>query len=98
MTHERIEQAAGGLPEDEARYVARPLPPASPRPVSAWEPATASRTASCRDAGLVAVGLVAVVTRQRRLHAARREGPNRGSPVGTASPSASPPGSPGAAG
>ena len=98
MTHERIEQGLRAeLPEDEARYVARPLP-ASVAEARAYvgSRGTVSRPGvMAAAAGLVAVGLVVAVVAWTALQACtvRRAGNrHRGSPSATASPSASPAG------
>jgi hypothetical protein len=99
MTHERIEQGLRAeLPEDEARYVARPLPASvAEARASVGNPRTVSRPGVVLAvAGLVAVGLVVAVVGWAALQAARSDGRGTGTgelPSETASPSASAPGS-----
>jgi len=98
MTHERIEHGLRAeLPEDESRYVARPLPAS----VAEARASVGSRRAEPRTgvmaatAGLVAVGIVAAVVTWTALQASQSGGPGTGSgilPSATANPSASPAG------
>jgi hypothetical protein len=98
MTRERIEQGLRAeLPEDEARYVARPLP-ASVAEARAY---VGSRKTLSRPgvmiaaAGLVAVGLVVAVVAWTALQALRSDGTGTGTgdlPSATATASASPAG------
>ena len=92
MTHERIEQGLRAeLPEDEARYVARPLPASvAEARASVGSRRTVSRPGvMVATAGLVAVSLVAAVVTWTawQAHDLRRDRDrHRGSPIGHREP------------
>jgi hypothetical protein len=98
MTHERIEHGLRAeLPEDEERYIARPLPASvAEARASVGSRTTVSRTGvMAATAGLVAVGIVAAVVTWTALQAARPDGTGTGTgdlPSATANPSTSPAG------
>lgn len=98
MTHERIEQGLRAeLPEDEARYVARPLPAsvAEARAIVGNRRSVSRPGVMAATAGLVAVSLVVAVVAWTAWQAAisdDRATGTGGLPTATTSPSASPAG------